>query len=214
MGAILFKRFLRCRVLQLLKTAGCFDWRAKIAKQLGDNPPFKNKTESLFVTVAMSCPCCAGHQPQPAPTAPLEIPRPAVWFQVSTALRFHLALPPPPPTAQQNCHPPIALPSLSPRPWSRRRRSAAAARAPERYRPPFHLNLIAAHPTSGIMCLKGSGLPSGLCDMHSSTAPFRSGVRKQCRLLGETAHQAFVKARRTHPARTPRFGCTSPRFCK
>ncbi len=49
------------------------------------------------------------------------------------------------------------------------------------------------------MCLKGSGLPSGLCDMHSSTAPFRSGVRKQCRLLGETA-QAFVKARRTHPA--------------
>jgi hypothetical protein len=47
---------------------------------------------------------------------------------------------------------------------------------------------------SGTMCLKGSRSPSILLEAHPNPPPFRSGVRKQCRLLGQTAHQAFVKA--------------------
>ncbi len=45
------------------------------------------------------------------------------------------------------------------------------------------------------MCLQNCSLPQALPPLLPPLPLVRAGVRKQCRLLGKTAHQAFVKVR-------------------
>jgi hypothetical protein len=73
--------------------------------------------------------------------------------------------------------------------------------------PPGHTSSIplfsVVPPTHRVMCLQSCCSPPAHHFNAAAPPPVNAGVRKQCRLLGKSAHQAFVKVRQ-HALAPPR----------
>jgi hypothetical protein len=137
---------------------------------------------------------------QPNPKSP----GPGIWFHAATADPFYRV-------EYEGC----PSPNSDEGPWSCElplRRLPQRARARHRrcttdspFWSPLSIPAISCS-----MCPKGLWSLSVLHEVYPTPPPFRSGVRKQCRLLGQTAHQAFMKARR-HARRSLIFVEISPK---